>query len=90
RDSRRCHSASFFRSTPRPMNCLRCRWKRSTGRGYQGVQVWLWWAHTNMLQYAEEVIEGKLPKVLHQAMVMKSFEFPDDPDVQQYSAEFGR
>lgn len=42
----------------------------------------------NMLQYAEEVIEGKLPKVLHQAMVMKSYEFPDDPDVQQYFTEY--
>ena len=46
RARRRCHSASFFRSTPRPMNCLRCRWIRSTGRGYQGLQEWLWCAHT--------------------------------------------
>jgi hypothetical protein len=44
----------------------------------------------NMLQYAKEVRKGKLPEALHQAMVMKSFEFPDDPDVQKYFAEFGR
>jgi len=46
--SRRCHSASFFRSTPRPMSCLRYRWKRSTDRGYQGLQGWLWCAHTHV------------------------------------------
>ena len=44
--SRRRHAASFLRSTPRPMSSLRYRWKRSTGRGYQGLHGWLWCAHT--------------------------------------------
>jgi hypothetical protein len=45
--SRRRHAASFLRSTPRPMSSLRYRWKRSTGRGYQRLQGWLWCAHTD-------------------------------------------
>jgi len=28
------------------MSSLRYRWKRSTGRGYHGLQGWLWCAHT--------------------------------------------
>ena len=37
------------------MSCLRFRWKRVAGRGYQGLQGWLWCAHTTKQHAAEKL-----------------------------------
>jgi hypothetical protein len=37
-----------------------------------------------LLKYATDVLHGRLPGPLHSAMVMKSFEDPDDQNLRQY------
>lgn len=41
---------SFLRSSPRPMPCLRSRWKGCTGRGYLGLRGRLCYANTLLTQ----------------------------------------
>lgn len=43
-----------------------------------------------MNEYAREIIAKRLPDDLHQAMMLKSYECPDDPHVKEYVTEFGR